>query len=85
VDVLDFIDAIKTHYQKLDDFGKWWISYSINCLEIPDKQTLQMFKDLLVRAAMALMRQGVVVADTFLKQSISTLHSWYKKWMDSKA
>jgi hypothetical protein len=61
------MDAIEAHYQKLDDFGKWCISKSIKCLEIQVKQTLHMFKDLLVRAAIALKRQGVVVSDTDLK------------------
>jgi hypothetical protein len=67
LDVLGVIDAIETHYQKLDDFGKWCISRSIECLEIQDKQTLRMFEDLLVRMAIALKRQGVVVSDTDLK------------------
>ena len=67
LDVLGVMDAIEAHYQKLDDFGKWCISKSIKCLEIQDKQTLRMFKDLLVRAAIALKRQGVVVSDTDLK------------------
>ena len=67
LDVLEVLDAIEAHYQKLDDFGKWCISKSIKCLEIQDKQTLRMFKDLLVRAAIALRRQGVVVSDTDLK------------------
>ena len=61
------MDAIEARYQKLDDFGKWCISKSIKCLEIQDKQTLRLFKDLLVRAAIALKRQGVVVSDTDLK------------------
>ena len=67
LDVLGVMDAIEAHYQKLDDFGKWCISKSIKCLEIQDKQTLRMFKDLLVRVAIALKRQGVVVSDTDLK------------------
>ena len=54
LDVLGVMDAVEAHYQKLDDFGKWCISKSIKCLEIQDKQTLRMFKDLLVRAAIAL-------------------------------
>ena len=66
-DVLEVMDAIEAHYQKLDDFGKWCISKSIKCLETQDKQTLRMFTDLLVRAAIALKRQGVVVSDTDLK------------------
>ena len=67
LDVLCVLDAIEAHYQKLDDFGKWCISKSIKCLEIQDKQTLRMFKDLLIRAAIALRRQGVVVSETDLK------------------
>jgi hypothetical protein len=65
--VLGVMDAIKAHYQKLDDFGKWCISKFVKCLEIQDKQTLRMFKVLLVRAANALKRQRVVVSDTDLK------------------
>ena len=61
------MDAIKTHYQKLDDFGKWCISKSIKYLEVQDKQTLRMFKNLLVSSAISLKRQGVVVHDTDLK------------------
>ena len=61
------IDAIETHYQKLDDFGKWCISKSIKCLEIQEKQTLRMFKDLLTRAAVAMKRHEVSVSDTDLK------------------
>jgi hypothetical protein len=67
LDVLGVMEAIEAHYQKLNDFGKWCISKSIKCLEIQDKQTLRMFKDLLIRAAIALKRQGVVVSDTDLK------------------
>ena len=67
LDVLGVMDAIEAHYQKLDDFGKWCIFKSIKCLEIQDKQTLRMFKDLLVRAAFALKRQGVVLSDNDLK------------------
>ena len=73
LDVLCVMEAIEAHYQKLDDFGKWCISKSIKCLEIQDKQTLQMLKDLLVRAAIALKRQGVVVSDMDLK--VIYLHS----------
>ena len=64
LDVLGVMDAIEAHYQKLDDFGKWCISRSIKCLEIQDKQTLRVFNDLLVRAAIAIKRQGAVVSDT---------------------
>ena len=53
-DVLGVMDAIEAHYRKRDDFGNWCISKSIKCLEIQDKQTLRKFKDLLVRAAIAL-------------------------------
>jgi hypothetical protein len=67
LDVLGVMKSIEAHYQKLDDFGTWCISKSIKCLEIQDKQTLRMFKDLLIRAEMALKRQGVVVNDTDLK------------------
>jgi hypothetical protein len=67
LDALGVMDTIEAHYQKLDDFGKWWISKSIECLETQDKQTLRMFKDLLVRAAIALKSQGVTVSDTDLK------------------
>ena len=67
LDVLGVMDAIEAHYQKLVDFGKCCISKSIKCQEIQDKQTLRMFKDLLVRAAISLNRQGVVVSDTDLK------------------
>ena len=73
------MDAIEAHYQKLDYFGKWCIFKSIKYLEIQDKQTLRMFKDLLVRAAIALKRKEVVVSDT------DTLLSWYMVLMDSKA
>jgi hypothetical protein len=34
LDVLGVMDAIKVHYQKLDDFGKWCVSKSVECLEI---------------------------------------------------
>ena len=67
LDVLGVMEAIEAHYQKLDDFGKWCISKSIKCLEIQNKQTLRMFKDLLIRAAIALKSQGVVVSDEDLK------------------
>jgi hypothetical protein len=67
LDVLGVMDAIEAHYQNLDGFGSWCISKSINCLEIQDKRTLRMFKDLLIRAAIDLKRQGVVVDDTDIK------------------
>jgi hypothetical protein len=77
LDVLGVIDAIEAHYQKQDDFGKWCISKFIKCLEAQDKQTLRMFKDLLVCAAIALKRQGVVVSDTDLKAIYLYSDSWY--------
>jgi hypothetical protein len=67
LDVLGVMDAIETHYQKMDYFGKWRISKSIMCLKFHDKQTLRMFKNLLVRAVIALKRQEVVYSDTDLK------------------
>ena len=30
LDVLGVMDAVEAHYQKLDDFGKWWISNLLN-------------------------------------------------------
>ena len=46
MDVLGVMDAIEAHYQKLDDFAKWYISKSLKDLEIQDKQTFREFKDL---------------------------------------
>jgi hypothetical protein len=90
LDVLGVMDAIDAHYQKLDDFSKWRISRSIKCLEIQDKQTLRMFKDLLVRAAIALKRQRVVVSDKdhkaiylyskFLVHRVDGFQGMARKW-----
>jgi hypothetical protein len=67
LNVLGVMDAIEAHYQKLNDFDKWCVFKSIKCLELQDKQTLRILKDLLVRAAIALKRPRVVVSDTDLK------------------
>jgi hypothetical protein len=63
IDVLVIMDAIESHYQKLDEFAKWCISNSFKDLEIQDKQTLREFKDLLTRAIIALKRQSVDVSE----------------------
>jgi hypothetical protein len=63
MDALGIMDAIEAHYQKLDDFAKWFISKSFKDREIQDKQTLREFKDLLTRAMISLKRQGVEVSE----------------------